>query len=248
MRQQAEAILADWRSWAATLPEPPQVLDELPGGRTNHSYLIRLGDESAVLRLNAANSEALGINRHREQALHRLAAAAGLAPRLLVCDAAFRFVITEYVDGRQWTRQDLVPVRGRQRIRDLIAEVQALPVTFPRFDYPAYIENYWLLLSQQRPEMLRSLRERHEAVMSEVRALHRAPWQPVVAHHDLNPENLIERAGRLYLLDWEYAGCGHPEIDRLLIDADRVDPRLRVLSGWMNHLWELLHEDGGSPP
>lgn len=246
MRQRAEAILADWRSWAPTLTSPPQLLDELPGGRTNHSYLVRLVEEQAVLRLNAANSEALGIDRRREQILHDLAAAAGLAPRLLVCDADFRFVITEYIDGRQWSRQDLTHAAGRQRVRDLIAAVQALPVTLPRFDYPAYIERYWLLLSQRRPEVLPPLIERHEAVMRDVLALHRAPWQAVVAHHDLNPENLIERAGRLYLLDWEYAGCGHPEIDRLLIDVDNVDPRLRVLSEWMNQLWELLHQKDDS--
>lgn len=244
MWQQAEAILAGWREWMPVLTAPPQLLDELPGGRTNHSYLIRIAGEQAVLRVNAADSTSLGIDRRREQVLHRQAAVADLAPRLIFCDPGCRFLITAHIDGRQWTRQDLASASSRQRVRDLISEVQTLPVVFPRFNYTAYVERYWALLSERRPQVLSSaLREQRRMVMSDVSALQEVPWEPVVAHHDLNPENLIEHAGRLYLLDWEYAACGHPDIDRLLVDAETVDPRLRVLSDWMNRLWELLHHE-----
>ena len=244
MRLQAEAILTDWRQWMPAAAAPPQLLQELPGGLTNRSYLIRIAGEQAVLRINAPNSRSLGIDRQREQILHRQAAAAGLAPRLIFCDPAQRFVITAYIDGRQWTRRDLAAVNNRQRIRDLIAAVQTLPVLFSRFNYVAYIERYWALLSEGRPDLLsQSLHEERRRVVEEVTALQEAPWQPVVAHHDLNPENIIERDDRLFLLDWEYAACGHPDIDRLIVDADIVDPRLRVLSDWMNRLWGLLHMD-----
>lgn len=245
---QAEAILAGWREWMPSLTTRPQLLAELPGGRTNHSYLIRMNEERAVLRVNAANSDSLGIDRQRERTLHHQAAAVGLAPRVLFCDRDFRFLVTEYIEGRQWTRQDLASTAGQQRVRELIARIQALPVLFPRFNYVAHVERYWTLLSELHPHVLCSLLERRQAVMNTVSALQQAPWEPVVVHHDLNPENLIERAGRLYLLDWEYAACGHPDIDRLLVDSEAVDPRLRVLADWMNDLWELLHHKVESAP
>lgn len=246
MWRQAEEILSGWRSWMPALISRPRLLDELPGGRTNHSFLIDLAGARAVLRINAANSHALGIDRHRERMLHCQAAAAGLAPRLLFSDSGF--AVTDYIAGRQWTRQDLTHHGGRERIHELISAIQALPGGFPRFDYVDHVGRYWRLLEQQRPAMLPRLRERHMQVMKDVQALQDAPWQPVVVHHDLNLENLIERNGELYLLDWEYAACGHPDMDRLLVDADRVDPRLRTLSDWMNRLWELLHQDAGLAP
>ena len=40
-----------------------------------------------------------------------------------------------------------------------------------------------------------------------------APFRPVLCHNDMLPANLIDDGSRLWLLDWEYAGAGHPLFD-----------------------------------
>ena len=40
-----------------------------------------------------------------------------------------------------------------------------------------------------------------------------APFRPVLCHNDLLPANLIDDGARLWLVDWEYAGAGHPLFD-----------------------------------
>lgn len=239
--QRVESILSDWRGWLPGCASPPKLVRELPGGRTNHSYLIHCDGRDAVLRINAEESESLGIDRRREEILHRQAASAGLSPPLLYCDPDYRFSVTEYVSGRQWRAADIAGETGRQRIRELVARVQALPVLFPSRDYVAYVEKYWSLLQSRKPGVLSALRERRQQILPVIASLQEDAWKPVVVHHDLYPENIIERNGCLFLLDWEYAACGHPDIDRLLLDSDRVDPRVVALADWINELWELLH-------
>jgi thiamine kinase-like enzyme len=40
-----------------------------------------------------------------------------------------------------------------------------------------------------------------------------APFRPVLCHNDLLPANLIDDDRRLWLVDWEYGGAGHPLFD-----------------------------------
>ena len=82
------------------------------------------------------------------------------------------------------------------------------------------------------------------SLLEDARQLSRriAPFRPVLCHNDLLPANLIDDGRRLWLVDWEYAGAGHPlfdlanasanaafsdDQDRSLLEAYRghVDPR-----------------------
>ena len=39
----------------------------------------------------------------------------------------------------------------------------------------------------------------------------------MLCHHDLIPENIIQSAKGLFIIDWEYASLGHPKFDFLRI-------------------------------
>jgi thiamine kinase-like enzyme len=60
-----------------------------------------------------------------------------------------------------------------------------------------------------------SLPDDIDEVLSDARGLARriAPFRPVLCHNDLLPANLIDDGRRLWLVDWEYAGSGHPFFD-----------------------------------
>src|SRR5581483_3768020 len=53
------------------------------------------------------------------------------------------------------------------------------------------------------------------AILEDARGLSRriAPFRPVLCHNDLLSANLIDDGRRLWLVDWEYAGIGHPLFD-----------------------------------
>ena len=54
-----------------------------------------------------------------------------------------------------------------------------------------------------------------DGILDDVRTLVRriAPFRPVLCHNDLLPANLIDDGQRLWLIDWEYSGAGHPLFD-----------------------------------
>lgn len=232
-------MMSEWRHWSLGLKQAPELVRELSGGRTNSSYLIASGNWCAVLRLNASNSRDLGIDREREAILHRLAAADGLAPVLLYCDPGLRYQVTEFVDGRPWQQDDVDTEPGRLRCLRLLAQVQALPVVLPRFDYLGYVESYWYRL-QSLGRLSAGLEARRRHLLPTIHSLQNDRWTPVVCHHDFTPGNIIERDGQLLLIDWEYAACGHPDMDLLHFDNHSVDSRAVVLAAWINELWELL--------
>jgi thiamine kinase-like enzyme len=47
-----------------------------------------------------------------------------------------------------------------------------------------------------------------------------APFRPALCHNDLLAANLIDAKGRLWLVDWEYAGIGNPFFDLANLSAN----------------------------
>ena len=87
----------------------------------------------------------------------------------------------------------------------------------------------------------KELRKRWEAFEARLADFDRGPWTACLVHHDLIPANVLEASSGLYLIDWEYAAPGHPDIDRWSIDpATSREPFVAELMGWINDLWERL--------
>jgi thiamine kinase-like enzyme len=63
-----------------------------------------------------------------------------------------------------------------------------------------------------------------EQIESVARVVDNSDWQPVICHHDLIAENIIENHNGVFIIDWEYAALGHPGLDFLrLYGADFAD-------------------------
>ncbi|MEQ9567548.1 MAG: phosphotransferase, partial [Pseudomonadales bacterium] len=78
----------------------------------------------------------------------------------------------------------------------------------------------------------------------ELEAFQQSDWTPVLTHHDLIPENIIDDGQRLYIVDWEYAALGHPQLDWCCISGDKTQPVSKVID-WINRLWWLLNDSSG---
>jgi len=59
-------------------------------------------------------------------------------------------------------------------------------------------------------------------LLEDARSLPRriGPFLPALCHNDLLAANLIWSDGRLWLIDWEYAGMGHPLFDLASVAAN----------------------------
>ncbi len=237
--------LGSWRQWDVDLAEAPRLREPLPGGKTNESWLIDTSAGRGVIRLNSPHQDVLGIDRYREAVILRAVAAAGLAPVPWFNDFATGFMVTEYLEGRRWQAADLRRVECQRRIRDLIAAFQHLDVGLPRFDYLGQLDHYWSFLQLHGARVPAEVESTWLQWRPLIARLQGQPWHAVLCHHDLTPENLIECGDRLYLLDWEYAGMGHPAMDSCRLDPGisvSPDPVVATICQLMDSLWFLVSE------
>lgn len=231
--------LSEWRRWEVCLPGKPSLVEPLSGGMTNLSFLVESGSRRAVVRVNTPHSKALGIDRQREEALLRLLQPTGYVPKLLYVTG--EVLVTEFVDGRVWDAGTVDnDHRLNRQLLPLLEKIRAFPkpATASRFSYLNHCRHYLAQLAV-RPVAADAIEE-HAA------AIDAGSWQPVICHHDLIPENIIDTGRGPVILDWEYAAWGHPAMD--LIRLDVVEShysavgrlKLRDLQRGMDALWLAL--------
>ncbi len=183
----------------------------LDGGITNRNYRVRFGDRDCVLRLPGRDTELLGIDRAAERLATERAAALGIAPPLLLADD--ECMVTEWLPG--------APIDGERLRADPSSAALALrafhdcglrlPV---RFWISDLLEDYARIIAERGGTLPDPYRRTQELVarIAEVLPLAR----PAPCHNDLLPGNILATdadPGHALLVDWEYAGMGHPYFD-----------------------------------
>lgn len=175
-------------------------------------YRVESGGQVYVLKV-AAETEPLDAWRRR-LAMQRLAAEAGLAPRVVHHDETRRAVVTEHVTDRGFMAR-LGDPRTRGAAIDLLGQtlrrVHALPLPEgaagqdPRETFAPV----WAGLADFPLPMFA------RAAIDRVRAEPPPPSdRPLVfSHNDPNPSNLVFDGERLLLLDWDAAGPNDPFFD-----------------------------------
>jgi thiamine kinase len=188
--------------------------ERLPGGTVNRSFRVETGAGLFVARIHDEAAAALGAHHEREAKLHAAAASAGLAPALLYVDPQYRFMIMEHVPGPTWTEADL---SRPDRLRQLGATLHALhsvpPPGVAPFDIGASIERLHGRLCAALPDEGAELSHFVDRARAALLLSDSARRPGVMIHNDLHHTNLMDGAGRLVLLDWEYAAVTDPLID-----------------------------------
>jgi len=188
--------------------EAPLMLAPLGGGSVNEVFRVdsRLG--RFVVRLNGPAWRRPGVDRGRELALHRAAAAAGIAPPIVAADPqAEGLLIMRYQDGRVWREQDFDDVAALWRLGERLQLLHALaaPAIEP-FDPWSVAQGYLRQIAAPPPAAPLARLERCCA------GLIRQSSGACITHGDLAQNNLLE-GSRLWLLDWEYAQLSDPLMD-----------------------------------
>lgn len=197
-------------------------------GDDNLLWRVRAGSEEAVVKLFLDAGQARGRRQFDGQ---QLFAATGIAPEPLWFDRypeglARQVLVYRWVEGRALQPDDADDLRA------LVASLAAVHggdvATVRRISPHALnLEYFWSMLSgglkptqqwleqrgyQQMAAFLRELAARGQTLVAEGLPLwHAAPPTPI--HGDPRPENIVMRAGRAVLLDWEMFGLGDPALE-----------------------------------
>jgi thiamine kinase-like enzyme len=196
----------------ATRGARPDVLP-LAGGLTNRSFLVTTAEDRFVVRLGTTHDALLAIDRRAETVAQRLASAVLVAPPVVHADVASGLLITKYVEGRTWAAADFTDVSRVDRLASQLATLQSIAVReeegLATLDPLALARGYVERIARFAPTEQRSLSRLLAEAEGRARDTGAATRRPVLAHSDLHGSNLVE-GGRLWLIDWEYAGVADP--------------------------------------
>ncbi|MFZ0040038.1 MAG: phosphotransferase [Solirubrobacteraceae bacterium] len=183
----------------------------LDGGITNRNFRVRLGEHDCVVRLPGKHTELLGIDRGAERTASREAARLGIAPAVLAADEDC--LVTEWVPGAPIENRRLRahPESAARALRVFHESGVQLPT---EFWVPDLLARYAEIVSGHGRDLPADYEPTQELVgrIAEVLPLER----PVACHDDLLPGNILATDAEpddAVLVDWEYAGMGHPMFD-----------------------------------
>lgn len=202
-------IMKDWPEWGLDGPMPGvSQYHLLPDGLTNRCWRLDLPHQSVVIRVSAANTRLLDIDRGREYQLQQWAASHGLAPKVLYRSFADRYWVMEYVEGREANLQsDLFPLSTRlQKLHRLTP-----PESLPAWQLIEKADVYWRTLSQRLQMQWSSW----EPLKQQLQQAMDIPVtdERCICHMDPNPHNWRLTGKGWQLLDWEYATFGPRQWD-----------------------------------
>jgi thiamine kinase len=178
----------------------------LSGGSVNRSYSVFTPAGRFVLRLSQGPDAWLTTDRSVERELHRIAASALIAPRVVAADPDEWWMVTEYVTGRLWMEPDFANPQRLARLGDTLRRLHELP--------PPDIGRFDLLQAMSRYAERVGAEAAYLDWAAAAWRVSRADERPLaILHHDLHGSNLIETTDRLVLIDWECAAVSDPLLD-----------------------------------
>jgi aminoglycoside phosphotransferase (APT) family kinase protein len=189
----------------------PQHLERLGGGTVNQVYRVDSTLGRFVLRLNGAAWRRPGVDRTRELALHRAAAAGGVAPAIVDAEPQSQgLLIMEFHEGSTWSAAAYSDPACLRRLGERLYALHCLPAPgVEPFDPLQVARDYVRLIDPTASDALVNPMRRLEGLC---RRLQDGPPSSVVVHGDLWQGNVLD-GSRLWLLDWEYAQRSDPLMD-----------------------------------
>src|SRR6185369_8347917 len=206
----------------------------LTGGATTASvYRIEVGERRYLLRTEGQPSPLR--NPHQYVSM-RIAAEAGIAPKILYVDEAARIVVTDFIEQVALEAYPGGPPALARALGELLARVQATEV-FPYFvEYPDIVAR--LFAHVRRTGLFAGgVLDQHVERLELLRGAYRASSsRSVSSHNDVVPNNILFDGRRLWLIDWESAYCNDPLVDvAIVLDGIARSPELEevLLRAWL---------------
>jgi len=203
-------VLDDWPLWGlSTKPVEMAQITVLEGGLTNTCYKLSLDNGDYIIRLNAPNTQALGIDRSIEKRIHQLVSSINFTSSIRYCDDEDRYWIRDYIEGE--VLADNIADITQTTLSHMIEQLKALhqvpvKIELPEINISDKAEAYWQIIASQQPDNdVLKMKPLMQISMSEPPA-----GNFCLCHLDPVLANWLYTSEGLQLLDWEYAGMAHP--------------------------------------
>ena len=225
-------------------------VEVLGGGITNHNFRVSVGGERYVLRIAGRDTAVLGIDRRIEHEASLAAAALGIGPEVVAFVEPEGYLVTRFLEGE-------VGRVSADEAAPLLRRFHDGPPIPGRFDAFRVADGYARTPGVSLPPAYARAKETADRIE---RRLGERPSVP--CHNDLLAANFIHGDGRLWIVDWEYAGMGDPAFDlanfavsngldgdgdRLLLGAYGGGDRdahvlLRYVSDYREAMWGVVQQ------
>jgi thiamine kinase-like enzyme len=206
--EELTAILADLEPRLGAIDGEPAPLD---GGITNRNYRVRFGESDYVVRLPGKDTGLLGISRNAERIANQAASRLGIAPEVVAADR--RSIVTRFVEDGAAVDPDGLRANPAP-VAHALRAFHALELELPaRFWVPELLSEYGRIVSERGGSLPAAYADTEAIAARVADAL--PLTDPAPCHDDLLPGNLMTTDGgvSVLLVDWEYAGMGHPLFD-----------------------------------
>ena len=196
----------------------PISLQPLTGGITNRNYLVSQGPDRFVARVGAELPH-LGIDRRNELECHHAAETLGVAPRIVYGENGI--LVTRYIESRtlnaEGGREPGFSARLAQVLNQLHDGWDTLCGDLLFFSPFQACRTYVRTALRSGARLPADI----DHLLSSIRGLSRTvvPYTPTLCHNDMLPANVLDDGERVWLVDWEYAGIGHPLFDIAMFSA-----------------------------
>jgi len=181
----------------------------LGGGLTNRNYRVDIDGETYVVRMAGAGAEELLIDRPREAAAVRAAAAAGVAPELVAHLPDYTVTVTRFVGGRPLEGGQIPQAGVLSRVARTVRAYHDHPVTegLVAFSPFAAVRYYYARAKEKNVPLPADLGRAME-LLDRVEQAVQTEDRHCLCHNDLLLGNFIDAGTALKIIDWEYAGLG----------------------------------------
>lgn len=203
----------------------------LGGGITNHNFKVDTAAGSYVLRIAGTNTGMLGIDRQNEYAASKLAGDLNIAPEVIYFIEPEGYLVTRFVTGEPLPPDQVKQAGNLEKIAGMLKEFHAADPVPGTFWVPQIVQDYTQIARQHGISFPENFPWLLECLADAEAALAADPLPHCPCHNDLLNENFLIEDGRIFILDWEYAGMGDRFFDlaNLSVNHDFTDAEDELL-------------------
>lgn len=209
---------------------PERIVDERwkiekIGGLSNKNFkVLAPSGDTFVLRIPGVASEGM-VERSNEMINGRIGCELGINPPILYFDETTGIKLAEYIKNAETLSGGSIQrMSNMNRVAEILKALHHSKVRLANeFNVFSEIGKYEKLLAKAGGEMYAGNERIREKIFELEHRLNRLGVEVQPCHNDLLYENFLkDEDGRMYLIDWEYAGMNDPmaDIAALFVEAD----------------------------
>ncbi|MEG6510330.1 choline kinase family protein [Desulforamulus ruminis] len=181
------------------------------GGLTNYNYIMDIAGVEYVIRQPGGMTEQI-IDRKMERINNQIASEFGVNSDCIYFDETSGIKISLHIENSQNMAQaNPSAPQNLETVSRLMKKIHSFPKHFSnRFDWQRELDKYERIIQQQRGDFFFDYTTLKAQLVDFVQKNIKSTIF-VPCHNDTVPENfIIDAAGRIYLIDWEYSGMNDP--------------------------------------